>query len=349
MQIILLSVSALIWIAVALCVPSVLRGRRRRLFWVLVAFGTTMSLQPHVVYNALNGLLGGNNVTYFIFHATAIITVGLLDGVVQEAVRVGGVTRQRNRLTAIVVGAIVTTQAALFFGGDWRFRDQIHEAFPNRWDFAAYSFTTWIAMALFSVSVGWACVSDLRNQHRLITRVSLALVVFGCLGALVYTIVSFASVIAALHSPDFIFEGLPFMVYHVALATAPSCLGLGLGLTAMAAGIQALSKAARDRVLLWRITPLWERLLADSPELSIERDLSQPELLLVSNPGVHLYRRYVEVRDSLLLDPGQSLSCTEQLMIDAVEDHVRTKPVTSVPIGILPAHSLTPDRTTHRD
>ncbi|TFB57956.1 hypothetical protein E3T34_05805 [Cryobacterium sp. TMT1-62] len=285
-----------------------------------------MTLQPYVVYNAVDGLLGGDNVAYFSFHATAIVTIGLLDGIVQEAVSVGGLTRRRNQVTALVTGAIVTAQAVLFFGGDWRFRDQIHEAFPNRWDFAAYSSTTWIAMALFSVSVGAACASDLRLQHRLITRASLALVVLGCLGVLVYTIVSFASVTAALLSPDFSFDGWPYTAYHIALATAPVCLGLGLGLTAMEVGIQALAKTSRNRVLLWQITPLWERLLAGSPELSIERDLSRVGLLLVRAPGAHLYRRYVEVRDSLLLNPDQSLTVSERTLINAAENHVRAIP-----------------------
>lgn len=348
MQVILLTVCALIWIATALCMPSVLRGRRRRLFWVLVAFGTTMTLQPHVVYNAVEGLLGGDNVTYFIFHASAIVTIGLLDGIVQEAVSVGGDTRQRDRRTALVTAAIVAAQAVLFFGGDWRFRDQIHEAFPNRWDFAAYSLTTWIAMALFSVSVGWACGADLRNQRRAITRVSLGLVMFGCLGTLLYTIVSFASVTAAILSPDFIFEGWSRILYNIALATAPISLGLGLTLTAMADGIRWSQTTTRDRVLLWRITPLWERLLADSPELSIERDLSRPGLLLVRNPGAHLYRRYVEVRDSLLLDPGQILTDSERMLINVAEDHVRGVPA-AAPIVTTLARSATLDRNRNSD
>ena len=348
MQIILLSACALIWITVALCVTSVLRGRRRRLFWALVAFGATMTLQSLLVYNAVERLLGGGNFTYFVFHATAIVAIGLVDGIVQEAVSVCGVTRQRNRLTVLVTGAIVTIQAVLFFGGDWRFRDLIHEAFPDRWDFAAYSTTTWLAMALFAVSVGWACGSDLRNQRRLITRVSLGFVVFGCLGVLVYTIVSFGSVAAAILSPDFVFEGWPHSLYHIALATAPIGLGLGLGLTAMADGVRWSWKAACDRTLLWRITPLWERLLAGSPELSIERDLSRPGLLLVRNPGAHLYRRYVEVRDSLLFDPGQSLTASERMLIDAAENRVLAIPA-AAPVVTTLARSETLDRTRHSD
>ena len=348
MQVIFLTVCAVIWIAVALTLPSVLGGRRHRLFWALVAFGTTMTLQPHVVYNAVEKLLGGDNVTYFIFHATAIVAIGLLDGIVQEAVSVGGLTRQREKLTAVVTAAIVAAQAVLFFGGDWRFRDQIHASFPNRWDFAAYSATTWIAIALFSVSVGWACASDLRNQRRLITRVSLVLVVFGCLGALAYTIISLASATEAVFDPDFVFEGWPRILYNIALATAPIGLGLGLGLTAMADGVRWSRKFVRDRVLLWRITPLWERLLAGSPELSIERDLSRPGLLFVRDPGAHLYRRYVEVRDSLLLDPGQSLAASERMLINVAEDHVRAVPAV-VPTVTTLARSETPRQDPHRD
>lgn len=348
MQIIFLTVCALIWITAAVCLPSVLHGRRQRLFWALVAFGTTMTLQPHTVYDAVDGLLGGSNVTYFLFHATAIVAIALLDGLVQDAVSVGGLTRHRRRLTAVITGGIITAQAVLFFVGDWRFRDQIHEAFPNRWDFAVYSSTTWLAMALFSVSVAWACVSDLRRQKRVVTRVSLGLVVFGCLGTLVYTIVSFGSVTAAVLNPDFVFTGWPRVLYNVALATAPLGLGLGLGLTAIADMVHRSRKSSRDRVLLWRITPLWKRLLADSPELSIERDLSPLGLLLVPDPGAHLYRRFVEVRDSLLLDPGQSLTASERMLINAAEDHVRAIPA-AAPFATTLARSETLDRATHSD
>jgi hypothetical protein len=348
MQPLLLAVCVPLWIAAALCVPSILRGRRRLLFWALVAFGATMTLQPRVVYSAVDGLLGGVNVTYFIFHATAIVAIGLLDGLVQEAVTVGGLTRQRGRWTAVVTGAIITVQALLFFGGDWHFQKHIHRSFPDRWDFATYSSTTWIAMALLSVSVGLACMLDLRKQRRGVTRVSLGLVSFGCLWVLVYALVSLASLAGAMFRPDFSFEGWQRVLYNIALATAPISLGLGLGLTAAADAIQVARKSCRGRVLLWRITPLWERLLADSPELSIERDLSRLGLLLVSDPGAHVYRRYVEVRDSLLLDPGQSLTASERMLINAAEDHVRAVPA-AAPCASTLARSETLDRTTHSD
>lgn len=348
MQPLLLAVCAPLWIAAALCLPSVLRGRRRLLFWALVAVGTTMTLQPRVVYSAVDGLLGGVNVTYFIFHATAIIAIGLADGLVQEAVTVTGLTRQRKRWTAVVTGAIITLQALLFFGGDWHFQEQIHRSFPDRWDFAIYSSTTWIAMVLLSVSVGAACVFDLRKQRRAITRVSLGLVAFGCLWVFVYAIVSLASLAGAMLRPDFLFEGWPRVLYNISLATAPISLAVGFGLTAGADAIQVIAKTSRDRVLLWRITPLWERLLDGSPELSIERDLSHAGLLLVRNPDAHLYRRYVEVRDSLLLDPGQHLTASERMLIDAAEDHVRAVPA-AVPFVTSLARTETPDRTAHRE
>ncbi|MCY7288408.1 MAG: hypothetical protein LH624_09210 [Cryobacterium sp.] len=344
MQPLLLAVCVPLWVAATLCVPSVFRGRRRLLFWTLVAVATTMTLQPRVIYNAVDEMLGGVNVTYFIFHATAIVAIGLLDGLVQEAVTVEGLSRKHKRWTVVVTGTIISVQALLFFGGDWHFQEQIHKAFPDRWDFAAYSSTTWVAMAILSVSVGLACMFDLRNQRREVTRVSLVLVAFGCLWVLVYAVVSLASVTGALLDPDFIFEGWSRVLYNIALATSPISLGLGLGLTALADGIRASRKTYRDRALLWRITPLWKRLLSNSPELSIERGISQPGLILVRQPGAHLYRRYVEVRDNLLLDPSQWLSPAELIMIDEVEDHVRAKPITSPPAATL-AGSATLDRT----
>lgn len=344
MQIILLSVSAALWVAVAFCVPFFVRGHRRSLFWVLTSLATTLTLQPDLVYYRIDPLLGGVHVTYFLFHATAIVSVALVSNLVQEAISPRGLTPRRRKVTALVAGAIILVQALLFFGGDWHLSDDIRLPFLSRVDYALYAATTWLAIAFFSVSVASACVRDRRTQRRTVTRVALGAVVFGCFWILVYTIISLASAAVSVIFGGFAFQGWLLSLYQFSLFAAPISLAVGLGLTAGADAIQITRKSARDRVLLWRITPLWERLLAGFPELSIERGISQPGLILVRQPGAHLYRRYVEVRDSLLLDPSQGLSPAERNMIDEVEDHVRAKPITSPPATSL-AGSATLDRT----
>ncbi|TFC83613.1 hypothetical protein E3T24_11470 [Cryobacterium sp. TmT2-59] len=323
MQTALLAVSALLWVTAGFCLPSVIRGRRRTLFWFLTAFATTMSLQPHVIYNAVDALLGGVNVPYFIFHATAIVAITLLAALVGEAVSGERLTERRKQVSAAAAAAIIAVQAILFFGSDWHLVREIHKSFPTRWDFAAYSATTWIAMALFSISVGYACLSDLRRQRRTVTRVSLAFVAFGCWWVLVYALLSMFDAAELILLKETAFQVWSRPVYHLALLTAPISLAVGLGLTATADAIQSARKSVRHRELLWRITPLWERLLADSPELSIERRLTWPMLLIVRDPRAHLYRRYVEVRDSLLLNPGQAVSPAERALIEDIERHVR--------------------------
>ena len=341
MQIILLTVSVVLWVAVAFCVPSFIRGRRRLLFWVLSSLAITLSLQPNLVYYRIDPLLGGVNVTYFLFHATAIVSVALISNLVQEAVSPLGLTPRRRRATALVAGAIILVQAVLFFGGDWHLTDEIRQPFLSRVDYALYAASTWLAMAYFSVSVATACLRDRRAQRRTITRVALGSVVFGCFWILVYTLISLASAAASVIFGGFAFQGWLLALYQFALLAAPISLAVGLALTAVADAIQFTRQTLRDRVLLWRITPLWERLLADSPELSIERDLSRPGLLLVRKPGAHLYRRYVEVRDSLLLDPGQRLTASERMLINVAEDHVRAVPA-AAPIVATLARSETP-------
>jgi hypothetical protein len=347
-QIILLSVSVTLWVAVAFCLPSFIRGHRRLLFWVLAALATTLTLQPNFIYYRVDALLGGVHVTYFLFHATAIVSVALVSNLVQEAISPLGLRPRRRHATALVAGAIILAQALLFFGGDWHLTDDIRLPFLSRLDYALYAATTWLAMAYFSVSVASACVRDRRVQRRTITRVALGFVVFGCFWTLVYTIISLGSGAASVILGGFAFQGWLLALYQFTLLTAPISLAVGLGLTAAADAIQVARKSCRGRVLLWRITPLWERLLADSPELSIERDLSRLGLLLVSDPGAHVYRRYVEVRDSLLLDPGQSLTASERMLINAAEDHVRAVPA-AAPCASTLARSETLDRTTHSD
>ncbi|TFC82831.1 DUF6545 domain-containing protein [Cryobacterium sp. TMT3-29-2] len=315
---------------------------------MLTALATTLTLQPDFVYYRVDPLLGGVHVTYFVFHATAIVSVALVSNLVQEAISPLGITSRRRRATAAVAGAIILVQALLFFGGDWHLTSDIRQPFLARIDYALYAATTWLAMAYYSVSVASACLRDRRTQRRTITRIALGFVVFGCFWIMIYTAVSLASAAASVLLGGFVFQGWLLVLYQAALLAAPISLAVGLGLTAGADAIQVLRKTGRDRVLLWRITPLWGRLLDGSPELSIESDLSHAGLLLVRDPGAHLYRRYVEVRDSLLLDPGQYLTQAERILINTAEDHVRAGPAT-VPFSAPLASSETPDRIAHRD
>ena len=290
-------------------------------------FALTMSLQPKSVYEIVDSFLGGINATYFLFHALAIVAVALLDVIVQEAVSIGGVTRKRRRVTALVAGLIITAQTVLFFTSDWRITDNISQSFVARWDYTAYASTTWIAMAIFAVSVAYACLSDIRKQPKMVTRLSLGFMTLGCLNVLIYALISLTSAVQSNLTPGFVFQGWPRMAYVLALLIAPLSLAIGLGLTATVDGLTATRKTFHDRVLLWRITPLWHRLLLTAPDLSIDRKLTRPGLLVVRRPGLHLYRRYVEIRDSLLLDPTQIVSLAEQSIIDQAERQ------TQVPLG----------------
>jgi hypothetical protein len=319
-------VPVVLWIAVLLCIPSAIRGTRRPLLWFLIMLAMSMSLQAQPVYRFVDPFLGGINATYFLFHALTIIAIGLLDVLVQEAVSVGGVTRKRRRVTALVAGLIITAQAILFFSSDWRISDNISQSFVARWDYTAYASTTWIAMAVFAVSVAYACVSDIRKQARMVIRLSLGFMTLGCLSVLIYALISLTSAVQSNVTPGFVFQGWPRMTYVLALLIAPLSLAIGLGLTATVDGLTASRKIFHDRVLLWRITPMWYRLLLTAPDLSIDRKLTRPGLLVVRQPGLHLYRRYVEIRDSLLLDPTQAVSLAEQSIIDRVERQTQVPP-----------------------
>ena len=327
MQTILFTLSAIFWIAAAVCVPSAIRGRRRPLLLFLAVFALTMTLMPQPVYRPVDALLGGGNVTYFIFHALTIVAIALLDVIVQEAMSPRGLTRARQRATVLITTAIVLVQAVLFFGSDWRVTDDIAASFIPRWDFTAYAATTWIAMGIFAVSFGIACIRDLRRQRRLVTRISLSLVLLACLGVLAYALISLTSAILAVLYADYLLVGWGRIAYTFSLLLSPISLVIGLGLTATVDGLTSSGRNFRDRVLLWRITPLWQRLLADTPELSIERELSPLQLLTVRSPGVHLYRRHVEIRDSLLLRPGQALSPADLAVIDLAEARTQARTI----------------------
>jgi hypothetical protein len=229
-------------------------------------------------------------------------------------------------VTALVASLIITAQAILFFSSDWRISDDISQSFVARWDYTAYASTTWIAMAIFAVSVAYACLSDIRKQPRMVIRLSLGFMILGCLSVLIYALISLISSVQSNLTPGFIFQGWPRVAYVLALLIAPLSLAVGLGLTATVDGLISGRKTYLDRVLLWRITPMWHRLLLTAPDLSIDRKLTRPGLLVVRQPGLHLYRRYVEIRDTLLLDPTQAVSSAEQSIIDRVERQTQVPP-----------------------
>ncbi|SDM97619.1 hypothetical protein SAMN05216368_103112 [Cryobacterium flavum] len=338
MQTVLFILSAVFWVAAAVCVPSAIRGRRRPLLLFLAVFALTMTLMPQPVYRPVDALLGNGNVTYFIFHALTIVAIALLDVIVQEAMSPRGLTRARKRATSLVTSGIIVAQAILFFGSDWRVTDDIAASFIPRWDFTAYAATTWIAMGIFAVSFAIACLADLRRQRRPVTLISLSLVLLACLGVLTYAVISLTSAVLAVFYADYLLVGWARTAYTLTLLLSPISLVIGLGLTAAVDALAAGRENYRDRVLLWRITPLWRRLLSDTPHLSIERQLSPRQLLTVSGPGAHLYRRHVEIRDSLLLRPEQAVTPAELVIIELAEQR------TQVGLPATPAALVGPTR-----
>jgi len=316
---VLLTLAIVGWIAALVCVPSALRGARRPLLLFLVVFALAISLTPQVIYEPVDALLGNANLTYFLFHALLIVAIALFDAIVQRAISPRGLTRARTRAAVVITAVIVLTQAILFFGSDWRISDAIGAAAIPRWDFAAYAGTTWIAMGIFAVSFATACLSDLRRQRRPVTQISLILMIFACLGVLTYAVISLVRAVLAVLYPDEALVGWAITIYTLALLLSPISLVIGLTFSAAVDGITSSTKHYRDRVLLWRITPLWQRLLTANPDLSIERTLSPLEMLTVRAPGAHLYRRHVEIRDSLMVRPDQLLSAAERAIIDLAE------------------------------
>ncbi|MDJ0378244.1 DUF6545 domain-containing protein [Cryobacterium sp. PH31-L1] len=333
----LITASAVLWIAAILCLPSFIRGHRRSLFWFLATFALTMSLQPKPVYDAVDSLLGSVNATYFLFHALAIVTVGLADVMVQQTVSASGVTRNRKMITAIVGGLIITLQAAVFFTSGWHTKADISRSFIAEWSYTTYAATTWVTIAIFSISVLSACLVDLRAQTRMVTRLAVKILSLGCLCILIYVVNSLIGATQTTLDPTFVMPGWRESVQKFVLLVAPVSLGVGLGLTSAIDALAASRQSYRDRVLLWRITPLWQRLLRDTPYLSIERQLSPRQLLTVSGPGAHLYRRHVEIRDSLLLRPEQPVSPAELAIIELAEQRTQ--------LGSPATHSTLVDRT----
>jgi len=315
------AVLAALWGTTLLLVPSALRGKRRLLFWFMLVFAATMSLIADGPYAVVDGLLGGIDITYFIFHATAIICVALFDSLIQTAVSKTGLTSIRKRFAFWGATGLILLQAGLFFTNAWNI-DNLQFIGPGDWSQLLYSFTTWIALIVLAISTIIACVTDFKRQSDTSLKIALMMIAAGCALVSLYVVIQMGVAISratgSTHVPatvDFLSVACPLL--------APVLLSLGLGLRLLIGASRNLSEAGRSRRLLWKVTPLWERLLAERPELSIEAPISRVVLCFRGSHALHLHRRYVEVRDCLLLHPDQALSARETKLIQRIEEHIR--------------------------
>jgi len=315
------AVLAALWGTTLLLVPSALRGKRRLLFWFMLTFAVTMSLISDGPYSVVDRLLGGVDITYFIFHATAIICVALFDSLIQTAVSKAGLTSLRKRLAFWGATGLILLQAGLFFTSDWNI-DNLQFIGPGDWSQLVYSFTTWIALIVLAISTIVACATDFRRQSDTSLKVALVMISAGCALVSLYVVIQMGVAINRAMGGTTVSATVDFLSVACPLL-APVLLSLGLGLRLLIGASRNLSDAGRSRRLLWTVTPLWEQLLADRPELSIEAPMSRVAVCFRRNHALHLHRRYVEVRDSLLLHPDQPLSTREAKLIQRIEEHIR--------------------------
>ncbi|MBX0300151.1 hypothetical protein K2F54_09205 [Cryobacterium sp. 1639] len=312
---------AALWGTTLLLAPSALRGKRRLLFWFMLAFAVTMSLVSDEPYAVVDELLGGADITYFILHATVIICVALFDTLIQTAVSRAGLTSIRKRWALWGATGLILLQAGLFFANDWEI-DNIQLIGPGDWSQLVYSFTTWIALIVLAFSTIAACSTDFKRQSDTSLKSALVIISAGCAVVSLYVVIQMGVAIDRATGGTTLSPTVDFLSVTSSLL-APLFLALGLGLRLLIGASQNLSDAARSRRLLWQVTPLWERLLADRPELSIEVSTSRVALCIRGSHAVHLHRRYVEVRDCLLLNPDISLSAGEVTLIERIEEHIR--------------------------
>lgn len=325
------SVLAALWGTTLLLIPSAIRGTRRLLFWFMLAFSVTMTLVSSGPYAFFDALIGGTDITYFIFHATAIICVALFDCLIQTAVSKTGLTRARKLFAFWGSTGLIALQAALFFGNGWEI-DDIQFVGAGDWRQLLYSFTTWIALMVLAISTMVACATDFKRQSDATIKTALVIIALGCAAVVLYVAIQIEVAISRVATGDKSITTTVELLANSTPLAASVLLSVGLGLRLLVGVAKNLSDARRSRRLLWKITPLWERLLADLPELSIEAPISRVDLYFRGNHALHLHRRYVEVRDSLLLHPDQPLSDREAQLIQRIEAHIRRVSDTSTGI-----------------
>jgi hypothetical protein len=314
-----------LWVIVLVCLLQVIGGRRRLLFWMFFFFASTVTLQANLVYAVVDPLLGGLNLTYHFFHVTGILACALLDCIIQAAVSPKGLTTLRKRVVTAAALAVIVLQTVLFFVSDWGRSDTIREGYFGTWDYLLYVSGTWVSLLLLAGSGCVACWRDLRTQKNPVLRVAVQFVCIGCVSVLLYVGITFPNALFATVDPTFNVKNMwTLVVFPVVVACGTLFIGLGLGLPVLINSAIRLRRFACDVWYLRCVTPLWERLCSHTPEVSVDINavLWGRRGSVFRDPGACLYRRYVEVRDSLFLSPGQMVSGTERQLMDRIEQHV---------------------------
>lgn len=288
-----LALPAIVVIAAAVVVPTAIARRQWALTIGFSAAGAGLVLQAPPVYQVVDPLLGGRNLTNLGYHLLTVVGIAALLLLVLSA----GPSRDHwrdRRVVGLVTTLACVLQVGLFAVGSatagWGALDShLTEAIATPL-FVGYAAVLWVALAGLACAAIVAQRAQTRGRPWSVARGGTTLVVIGSVVALFWCANAFVLAIIATvrHASGAVDRFGPVL----ALVSGGAVFA-GLAMT----NLPHVAARAGAALLDVQTRPLWRRAVASAPEVAL------PSSAHVSLGGrATLYRRWVEIEDAVRLE-----------------------------------------------
>lgn len=306
-----------LWLTVACCLPAAIVGRNRLLFAALATFAAAATLGTPEVYRVVDAAFGGRDLAYWLLNLLLLAAVGLFAVIVELAMSDGRVRAPRIVVVTGVLVVLAVVQTTVFA----RAARFVATGEPRLapWEWPLYLGTGRAAIGALAVAAIVAMTRDLRRQADRVIRAGLVVALAGCAIVLLDLALLAGATLLPASAP---LAGLAERLGPLVLGAGVLGIAVGLGLRPVVSAGAAAAIVGYEAWLLTRLTRVWRRRIAVTPEVALDHGRGHAPTAFLAPPGARLYRRYVEVRDSILLSPEPRVSESESRLMTSIERFV---------------------------
>lgn len=270
------------------------RTKRSMLPTGVLLWAAACILQTSSVYDRVDPLLGGANITNLVYRSLAVVALGCLTVMVLRANHGLRVNLRQETLVAAVTVIVGLVQGAVFFANAWPENDTYLARYAGQLGREAFWSILLLAVGAFSVLVLVTAGREWRSHSIRSTRWGLGLIGLAALLDLAWMVEGLAISILQLTRGSRLFRGdQPDPVASGLLLGMVVCTGLGIAV----ASAEGFVERTWMRLLLIRITPPWRRVVRLAPELTLPPGTAGRHALGQVDVEDVLYRRWVEMLD----------------------------------------------------
>lgn len=269
-----------------------MRERRSMLPSGVLLWAAACILQIHVVYDFIDPLLGGSNVTNLLYRILVTAALGCLEVMIIRATKGRG-TPWESLVAAIVV-AMIALQALIFAVNSWPVTDTYLSEYGGEVGRELFWSVMPLCIGVFSVHVILTVGAEWRAHSVRATRWGLALIGFAAALDLLWLVENLTtSTYRVLADSRFFLGPNGDVVGALLVGTMIACTGLGVAV----ASAERLVDHLWMRLLLIRATPIWHRVIKSAPELTLTGSTGLASSIFTLGVEHVLYRRWKEMLD----------------------------------------------------